>query len=1717
MNCAILGEVMSRGSIRLICLIKSFVTKLNRVNTRGDLLSLFSQVFGKIFLNVLIASAFVACDAKFKMGNTPGPGQSGPAPPAAPVFVGLSISNGAIYDYGGVVAGGGISSHTFTVTNNEGNIATLGTVTTVGLGLAAPYTLTGGTCTTGALIAPAATCTLIVTYTPVALTTTISGISLQYTMTASYTASRPIMGTGATAASLTVSDAATYDYGTIALGGGTASHTFTVSNGAGLATATLGSVNTTANLGLGATKYTRTGGTCADNGAIAGGASCTIIVTYTPTAAMVDTGTISVSYNDGVGAQSATRPVTGTGANVAVLTVSDAATYDYGNVAIGGGSAVHTFTVSNGAGLATATLGSVNTTTNIGLNGTKYARTGGTCADSGTLAGGASCTIIVTYTPTALGVNNGTISVSYNDGIAAQTATRPVTGTGANVASLTISDATTYDYGLIAIGGGSAVHTFTISNGAGLAPATLSTVNTTANIGLSGTKYTRTGGTCADSAVILASGSCTIQVTFTPTALGVATGTITVNYNNGTGATSATRPLTGTGANVALLTISDGATYDYGNVAIGGGSAVHTFTVSNGAGLASATLSTVNTTANLGLGATKYTRTGGTCADSGVIAASGSCTIQITFTPTAMGATTGTITLNYNDGTAATSTTRDLTGTGTAAASLTISDGATYDYGNVAIGGGTAVHTFTVSNAAGLAPATLSTVNTTTNLGLNGTKYTRTGGTCADSGVIAAGGSCTIQVTFTPTALGAATATITVNYNDGTGATSATRPLTGTGVNAASLTISDAATYDYGYIAIGGGTGVHTFTVSNGAGLASATLSTVNTTANIGLSATKYTRTGGTCADSGVIAAGGSCTIQVTFTPTALGAATGTITLNYNDGTGSTSATRPLTGTGANVASLTISDATTYDYGTVSVGNTPTHTFTVSNGAGLASATLETVNTSANLGLTGTKYTRSGGTCADSGVIAASGSCTIIITYTPTVTAVDTATLSVSYNNSITAAQTTTRAITGTGSGTIVPLWTTDGTVMATALVGSTLYIGGDFTQIMASTNYGTIIDTSSGYPLAGTWGFSNQISGQVNTAVSDGSGGYFIAGSFTWIGPVARNYAAHILSDGSLDSSWNPNFNGVVRALAYDSTNHVIYVGGNFTLVNGATAAQFITAVNDTTGTATGWAPVDLPDASVAALLINADTLYVGGDFTLSGITTTKYLTSYKLTTASLAGWAPNVPGGTTNARALIVDSTGNNILVGFLAGNFSGCYKISDSSDCAWNPKTNEAIFAMARSGTTVYIGGQFTKLNPGMVVVTGIAAVDDTNGDIVGGGAFNPSLDIAVVNALAVSGGKLYAGGDFYSINGFKHNGVAELDLTTGAPLAGSKYYTEDLGGVMSIKTVAVSGTKLYVGGHFTHVGNWASDRNNLAAINVATGLPTSWNPNPDDYIFSMTYDNSSKLYVGGRFTNISGVARGGVASYTTSNGTITSWNPNAVAPYTIESIAIDSSTAYIGGTHLGMNGTNGLAAYFSAVDTTTGTVVNASNFVANNEVKAVDYDSNYIYLLGTFTNGSNSGPVVRVDKVTKNADMTWPNVALLYDSANTLKVVGSNVVMEGVIHLGTDEIDAVKSDGTAAWTIPVDSAVYNIGYFSSKILYAGQFVNVNGGALTRYRVMYSDTNGAVNAWAPILGSSALSAAYSNGKYIVAGGTCYVYSASSGGYFGTVYALDATGNPL
>ena len=166
--------------------------------------------------------------------------------------------------------------------------------------------------------------------------------------------------------------------------------------------------------------------------------------------------------------------------------------------------------------------------------------------------------------------------------------------------------------------------------------------------------------------------------------------------------------------------------------------------------------------------------------------------------------------------------------------------------------------------------------------------------------IVAVGEYCTVNVTFTPTTAGSAFGTLTFTDDSSSGTTQLVS-LSGTGLSAG-VPSPSAPSVDFGSVPVGTTSSVQTVTITNnGSGTLGITSISVTdpTAATLGL-ASQFNRTGsGTCTAPSSLAAGASCTVDLTFSPVLLDVSNGVLSIMH-DGANSP-LTISLAGTGAAV------------------------------------------------------------------------------------------------------------------------------------------------------------------------------------------------------------------------------------------------------------------------------------------------------------------------------------------------------------------------------------------------------------------------------------------------------------------------------------------------------------------------------------------------------------------------------------------------------------------------------------------------------------------------------------------------------------------------------------------------------------------------------------------------------------------------------------------------
>ena len=624
--------------------------------------------------------------------------------------------------------------------------------------------------------------------------------------------------------------------------------------------------------------------------------------------------------------------------------------------------------------------------------------------------------------------------------------------------------------------------------------------------------------------------------------------------------------------------------------------------------------------------------------------------------------------------------------------------------------------------------------------------------------------------------------------------------------------------------------------------------------------------------------------------------------------------------------------------------------------------------------------------------------------------------------------------------------WVPNGTVYTIARNANTVYIGGEFTMVGPNEPNGAKIDATTGIA---DYSYLNP-NGQVNAAIPDGSGGWYIGGNFTKIGGQTRNFIARINSDGTLNA-WNPGANSYVLALA--KNGNTIYVGGYFTTIGGQSRTR-LAALDATTGNATFWNPN--ANGAVLTLAVANNIVYAGGVFNQVGGQLHQHIVAIDEATGDPNLWSFTITNQTVRSLALI----GNTLYIGGDFTNVNGqtrnrlaALDATNGTLLPWNPNADNAVYALVANGNSIYAGGIFNIING--VMTSKLAALDATTGAVIWHSGISGSI-----YALAINGNNLYAAGDFNMAGGQTRTRLASFDAITGNVTTWNPVASN------SVQALGASGNAVYAGGLFNSIGGVA--RNYIAALDAITGQPTAWNPNANYYVESLAL-NGSNVYAGGEFTSIGGQTRSRIAALDASTGNATAWNPNA--NNFVWSLAINGSTIYAAGgfTTIGGQTRNRIA----ALDLTTGNA-SAWNPNANGDIYALALSGSTVYVGGNFTNvgGQARNYVAALDASTGNATAWNPNAN---NYLRALLVTGSTVFAGGhFTSIGgqtRNRIAAIDASlGTAAaWNPNANAPVFKLALNGSTLYAAGGFTNIGGQWRTCVAALDA-TTGNATSWNP-----------------------------------------------
>ncbi len=311
---------------------------------------------------------------------------------------------------------------------------------------------------------------------------------------------------------------------------------------------------------------------------------------------------------------------------------------------------------------------------------------------------------------------------------------------------------------------------------------------------------------------------------------------------------------------------------------------------------------------------------------------------------------------------------------------------------------------------------------------------------------------------------------------------------------------------------------------------------------------------------------------------------------------------------------------------------------------------------------------------------------------------------------------------------------------------------------------------------------------------------------------------------------------------------------------------------------------------------------------------------------------------------------------------------------------------------------------------------------------------------------------------------------------------------------VNAILVTGQFLYIGGSFTQVfepNGQAAPRNNLAAIELATGAVTAWNPDVGGgAVEAMTLSRDGRaLYIGGSFTTVGGVARNNLAviDTTTDTNNVGDWDPDPDGPVNALALSQDGLGVYVGGAFTAFQGGAVSRAYLASVHALTGDVnpwFTGVDDVVHTLLPSASGTT--LFIGGRFTMaGGLARPRLAELELSSGQGTAWnpaPDgiVRALVQDGDLLYVGGGFTAVDGGAPGSRNYLAALDTTATApgsmdtGWDGGLDGPVHAMALsYDRAILYiGGAFANVNG-TLPRSRLaaLMTGAGGAnATAWDP-----------------------------------------------
>ncbi|MBM9591430.1 hypothetical protein JWG41_13305 [Leptospira sp. 201903075] len=668
------------------------------------------------------------------------------------------------------------------------------------------------------------------------------------------------------------------------------------------------------------------------------------------------------------------------------------------------------------------------------------------------------------------------------------------------------------------------------------------------------------------------------------------------------------------------------------------------------------------------------------------------------------------------------------------------------------------------------------------------------------------------------------------------------------------------------------------------------------------------------------------------------------------------------------------------------------------------------------------------------------------------------------------------------------------------------IIVGGEFTMTGIPTGNIAMVDSNTGMTIPNRFCPHLKVNGSYSTAISDGSGGFYIGGDFTYVQGIKRSQVAHILSGCQLD----PNFVVVedatrgITALALLGEN--LYVGGVFTGW-GSGAQSNIASLNRYTGKLNVEFTTNTFDNGVFDIVTDGLTLFVGGHFQNIGASPRYGLVKLSpingAIDSSFTGQAP--VGGQVNDLHLGTNHTGTPVL--YVVGPFTG-RAISfflNGTQTSWAPNPDLEVFKVNQYENTIYLGGDFTTI--GGTASNYLVGVDNQLGAIKEN-SFNINN---FVKYLTVIGNKLYALGDFTEAKGQKRNFAASFDLPSGS----LNVWDPNLNYNISFPSgeIVSSGSSLCIASN--HLAINMKERKNFVVFEELTGSPIEGTPN-FDFPIGVLHVKDNHLFVGGRFENINGIPRTAFAILDLPSYQLnpTNLSVSGAVP-DIRAITSNNNQIFFGG--YDMNNVSGQTRNgAAAIDSKTLSLTNWNPNLDTGSASTMMVVGDSVYIGGFFTAINGLGSISNYHAV----DTSSGTIRNLPSSTNhPTSGVNTQFFFDGKIYLG-GFFTSISLLGSFSYMAIFDTnsnsyittnPIYANSQVSSinaspegKVLVTGSFAGLNGTTASQYMNAFDAKTNTILDWNPNPENVGNTSLYRNGKWYIGGDFKKIFNKPYGAFY-------------